>query len=224
MSKKYYWETNSAKERTVFIKSLITLYIQTFEGHVPELVNWDLSLFYLDERSYQRAVITNRPGSVSPIKSPTSNFTTNTTQSVGSVPFSAPTERTRRNEILNKAPYSSNSTLNEVNKRYELEQQQQQEEAELRRLEEQKRLQLQKENEMKRLEEERRIKQEERKRQMELEHQRQLEEEERKPQMELEAKKQMELKRQRQFEEEQRLKKRERTIGNTEKTKRTRNS
>ncbi|CAI4419196.1 BDN_1c_G0014550.mRNA.1.CDS.1 [Saccharomyces cerevisiae] len=227
MSKKYYWETNSAKERTVFIKSLITLYIQTFEGHVPELVNWDLSLFYLDERSYQRAVITNRPGSVSPIKSPTSNFTTNTTQSVGSVPFSAPTERTRRSETesvnpvstpasveyhagmksLNKAPYSSNSTLNEVNKRYELEQQQQQEEAELRRLEEQKRLQLQKENEMKRLEEERRIKQEERKRQMELEHQRQLEEEERKRQMELEAKKQMELKRQRQFEEEQRLKK-----------------
>ena len=229
MGKKYYWETNSAKERTVFIKSLITLYIQTFEGHVPELVNWDLSLFYLDERSYQRAVITNRPGSISPIKSPTSNFTTNTAQSMGSLPSSAPVDRARRSETesdnpvatptsvayhpgmksLNKAPYSSNSTLNEVNRRYELEQQQQQEEAEQRRLEEQRKLQLKKENEMKKIEEERRIKQEEQRRQMELEleHQRQFEEEERKRQMELENRREMELKRQRQFEEEQRLNK-----------------
>ncbi|CCK72704.1 GTP-Rho binding exocyst subunit SEC3 KNAG_0L00830 [Huiozyma naganishii CBS 8797] len=56
MGKTYYWETNSPKERTVFIKSLIKMYSQVFEGHVPELVNWDLSMFYLDERSYSRAV------------------------------------------------------------------------------------------------------------------------------------------------------------------------
>ncbi|GAV55527.1 hypothetical protein ZYGR_0AV01590 [Zygosaccharomyces rouxii] len=60
MSKKYYWETNSAKERVVFIKSLVNTYMQAFDGHVPELVNWDLSMFYLDERAYQRAVIRNR--------------------------------------------------------------------------------------------------------------------------------------------------------------------
>ncbi|CAI1947379.1 hypothetical protein SEUBUCD646_0E00890 [Saccharomyces eubayanus] len=210
MGKQYYWETNSAKERTVFIKSLITLYIQTFEGHVPELINWDLSLFYLDEKSYQRAVITNRSGSISPIKSPTSNFAANTAQSMGSIPSSSSFDRARRSETendvsantptgvayhteiksLSKAPYSSNSTLNEVNRRYELEQQQQQQEAEQRRLEEQRELQLQKENEMQRLEEEKRRRQEEQKRQMELE-----------------SKRQQELELQRQSEEEQRLKK-----------------
>ncbi|CAI4038474.1 hypothetical protein SMKI_05G0840 [Saccharomyces mikatae IFO 1815] len=221
MGKKYYWETNSAKERTVFIKSLITLYIQTFEGHVPELVNWDLSLFYLDERSYHRAVITNRAGPISPIKSPTSNFAVNSAKSMGSVPSSTSFDRTRRSETegnipvatptgttyhpgtksLNKPPYSSNSTLNEVNRRYEQEQQQQQQEAEQRRSEDQRKMQLQKENEIKRLEEEKRIKQEERKKQieLELELQRQIEEEEQKRKMELE--------RQQQFEEEQRLNK-----------------
>lgn len=229
MGKNYYWETNSAKERTVFIKSLISLYIQTFEGHVPQLVNWDLSLFYLDERSYQRAVITNRPGSVSPIKSPTSNFAANTVQSMDSAPSSTSFDRARRSEVegvipvttptnvtyhpeiksLNKAPYSSNSTLNEVNRRYELEQQQQQQEAEQRRLEERGKLQLQKENEIQKLEEEKRIKQEERKRQMELEleRQRQIEKEEKERQMELESKRKLELERQRQYEEEQRLNK-----------------
>lgn len=60
MSKKYYWETNSAKERVVFIKSLVNTYMQAFDGHVPELINWDLSMFYLDERAYQRAVIRNK--------------------------------------------------------------------------------------------------------------------------------------------------------------------
>ncbi|KAL3231340.1 Exocyst complex component SEC3 [Nakaseomyces bracarensis] len=61
MGKVYYWETNSSKERAVFIKSLVSLYLQTFEGKVPELVNWDLSLFYLDEKSYNRAVINRSP-------------------------------------------------------------------------------------------------------------------------------------------------------------------
>lgn len=188
---------------------MITLYIQTFEGHVPELINWDLSLFYLDEKSYQRAVITNRPGSISPIKSPTSNFAANTAQSMGSVPSSSSFDRARRFEAendvpantptgvayhtemksLSKAPYSSNSTLNEVNRRYELEQQQLQLEAEQKRLEEQRKLQLQKENEMQKLEEEKRIKQEEQKRKMEQE-----------------SKRQQELELQRQAEEEQRLK------------------
>lgn len=65
MGKKYYWETNSAKEKTVFVKTLIKIYMQVFDGRVPELVNWDLSMFYLDERSYQRAVIT-RHGSSQP--------------------------------------------------------------------------------------------------------------------------------------------------------------
>lgn len=60
MSKKYYWETNSAKERVVFIKSLVNTFMQASDGHVPELVNWDLSMFYLDERAYQRAVIRNK--------------------------------------------------------------------------------------------------------------------------------------------------------------------
>lgn len=57
IGKKYYWQTNSSKERTVFIKSLVKIFSQTFDGHVPELINWDLSMFYLDEKSYQRAVI-----------------------------------------------------------------------------------------------------------------------------------------------------------------------
>lgn len=57
LGKKYYWETNSAKERTVFVKTLVKIFSQIFEGHVPELVNWDLAMFYLDEKSYERAVI-----------------------------------------------------------------------------------------------------------------------------------------------------------------------
>ncbi|AET39512.1 GTP-Rho binding exocyst subunit SEC3 Ecym_4472 [Eremothecium cymbalariae DBVPG len=57
MGKKYYWETNSAKERTVFIKSIVKMYMENSGGHVPQLVNWDLAMFYLDEQSYQRAVI-----------------------------------------------------------------------------------------------------------------------------------------------------------------------
>lgn len=58
MGKRYYWETNTAKERTVFIRSLVKIYMENSGGHVPQLFNWDLSLFYLDETSYQRAKIT----------------------------------------------------------------------------------------------------------------------------------------------------------------------
>ncbi|SSD62187.1 uncharacterized protein SCODWIG_03949 [Saccharomycodes ludwigii] len=57
MTKKYYWETNTAKERTIFTKTLVKIYMDYFEGRVPILINWDLSMFYLDERSYERAVI-----------------------------------------------------------------------------------------------------------------------------------------------------------------------
>lgn len=68
MGKKYYWETNSAKERIVFIKSLVKIYMENSGGHVPALVNWDLSMFYLDEKSYERALIqpTNRNNSQKP--------------------------------------------------------------------------------------------------------------------------------------------------------------
>ena len=58
MGKRYYWETNTAKERTVFIKSLVNIYMQALSGKVPELINWDLGMFYMDEKSYRRAVIT----------------------------------------------------------------------------------------------------------------------------------------------------------------------
>ncbi|SCV05992.1 LANO_0H19724g1_1 [Lachancea nothofagi CBS 11611] len=57
MGKRYYWETNTAKERTVFIKSLVKIYMEDSGGHVPRLVNWDLGLFYLDDNSYRRALI-----------------------------------------------------------------------------------------------------------------------------------------------------------------------
>lgn len=63
MGKKYYWETNSAKERTIFIKSLVKIYMDNSAGRIPQLINWDLSMFYLDENSYQRAVVS---GSVRP--------------------------------------------------------------------------------------------------------------------------------------------------------------
>ncbi|CCD22984.1 GTP-Rho binding exocyst subunit SEC3 NDAI_0A08310 [Naumovozyma dairenensis CBS 421] len=74
MGKVYYWETNSSKERTVFVKSLVKIYMQMLSGRVPQLVNWDLSMFYLDEKSYQRAVITRQQqtptsGMTSPISS-----------------------------------------------------------------------------------------------------------------------------------------------------------
>ncbi|AMD20753.1 HDR010Cp [Eremothecium sinecaudum] len=59
MGKRYYWETNSAKERTVFVKSVVKIYMENSNGRLPQLINWDLSLFDLDERVYQRAVISS---------------------------------------------------------------------------------------------------------------------------------------------------------------------
>ncbi|CCH57908.1 hypothetical protein TBLA_0A01080 [Henningerozyma blattae CBS 6284] len=87
LTKKYYWETNSSKERKVFVKSLINIFMQAFNGRVPELVNWDLSLFHLDETSYNRAVIKHSTSSntntaqistSAPLISSTSNTTNET--------------------------------------------------------------------------------------------------------------------------------------------------
>ncbi|SCU89067.1 LADA_0E13520g1_1 [Lachancea dasiensis] len=77
MGKRYYWETNSAKERTVFIKTLIKIFMEDSGGRVPRLLQWDLSLFYLDETSYHRALITSphqantRVSGISASKTPT---------------------------------------------------------------------------------------------------------------------------------------------------------
>lgn len=135
LGKKYYWETNSAKERTVFIKSLINAFMQAFDGHVPELVNWDLSTFYLDEKSYNRAVITRTPST-----SRTTTTTTTTSESTrenGNGDHAAAhsqvksperadrlgqdSQVTRGNVVnaLNKVPYANSPTIIEANKRYE---------------------------------------------------------------------------------------------------------
>lgn len=57
MNKTYYWETNSGRERTAFIKTLVKIYMDHFTNHVPELVGWDLGMWYLNEASYKRALV-----------------------------------------------------------------------------------------------------------------------------------------------------------------------
>lgn len=52
LRKDYYWETNTSKERQVFVTSLVRIYRKFKNGLVPQLINWDLSLFGLDEKSY----------------------------------------------------------------------------------------------------------------------------------------------------------------------------
>lgn len=94
MGKKYYWETNSAKERTVFIKSLVSIFMENSRGRVPVLINWDLSLFYLDQRSYERAVLQKKPasGSVSKTSTATQSLQLQNTQpQVGSATIVTPT-------------------------------------------------------------------------------------------------------------------------------------
>lgn len=56
LGKNYYWETNSPRERQVFITSLVRIYRKFTKGFVPILINWDLSLFGLDEESYNTFV------------------------------------------------------------------------------------------------------------------------------------------------------------------------
>ncbi|CCF60663.1 hypothetical protein KAFR_0L00560 [Kazachstania africana CBS 2517] len=142
MGKKYYWETNTAKERTVFIKTLVKIYIQVFEGHVPELINWDLSTFYLDERSYKRAVVTRTSVTPTPIASPEKAMASLSLDQASvpqhenilvseqnitrpqkfETPLKAPTEQTPQRNSLTKAPYSKNkTTLNEATNKLVLE-------------------------------------------------------------------------------------------------------
>lgn len=53
LGKDYYWETNSPRERQVFIGSLIRTYRKFKQGLLPILLNWDLATFGLDEESYK---------------------------------------------------------------------------------------------------------------------------------------------------------------------------
>lgn len=53
LRKNYYWETNSTKERQVFVTSLVRIYRKFTNGFVPFLINWDLSIFGLDEENYK---------------------------------------------------------------------------------------------------------------------------------------------------------------------------
>ncbi|SCU84129.1 LAFA_0D08306g1_1 [Lachancea sp. 'fantastica'] len=92
MGKRYYWETNTAKERTVFVKTLIRIYMEDSGGRVPQLLNWDLALFYMDRNSYQRALISSSeqkdlPGSTA---SPSRPPTTGSKQSSGMSGSDAP--------------------------------------------------------------------------------------------------------------------------------------
>ncbi|XBW38520.1 hypothetical protein QEN19_004109 [Hanseniaspora menglaensis] len=60
MNKLYYWETNSGRERTAFIKTLVKIYMDHFANQVPELIGWDLGMWYLNEASYQNALMMNK--------------------------------------------------------------------------------------------------------------------------------------------------------------------
>ncbi|QLL34006.1 hypothetical protein HG536_0F03310 [Torulaspora globosa] len=123
MGKKYYWETNSAKERTVFIKSLINTYMQAFDGHVPQLINWDLSIFYLDERSYQRAVITRVSGTDAASVNKTSGHSmpqagpASPLGNINSMRDADASQQPTAN-LLHRAPYSNSPTIAEASKRY----------------------------------------------------------------------------------------------------------
>ena len=70
LGKSYYWETQSSRERQVFITSLVRVYRKFKNGFVPKLINWDLKLFGLDDASYK--LFLNKdlptPNSESPVK------------------------------------------------------------------------------------------------------------------------------------------------------------
>ncbi|QLQ81617.1 hypothetical protein HG537_0F03780 [Torulaspora globosa] len=118
MGKKYYWETNSAKERTVFVKSLINTYMQAFDGHVPQLINWDLSIFYLDERSYQRAVITRISGADAASGNRTSGQSMPHAEAASPLGNIADTNQQPTGNFLHRAPYSNSPTITEASNRY----------------------------------------------------------------------------------------------------------
>lgn len=148
IGKKYYWQTNSSKERTVFIKSLVKIFSQTYDGHVPELVNWDLSMFYLDEKSYQRAVIhQNNKTEISPnlnqsqpqyqnlensnyvsaventnindYNSRMSPVNPNLKTNIPKSNVPIKETNTQTYKSLNKSPYTNHSTLNEVSRNFD---------------------------------------------------------------------------------------------------------
>lgn len=56
LGKNYYWETSTTKERQVFVTSLIRIYRKFKHGFVPELINWDLKIFGLDDELYKSFV------------------------------------------------------------------------------------------------------------------------------------------------------------------------
>lgn len=76
MSKNYYWETNSPKERRVWLTSIVEKYIKYTNGATPELVNCDVSYFHLDKlyNQFQNkgAVVNNNQisSTTSPFNSP----------------------------------------------------------------------------------------------------------------------------------------------------------
>lgn len=49
MGKQYYWETNSPKERRVWLTSLLEKYIKYTNGKIPNLVNCDVNYFHLED-------------------------------------------------------------------------------------------------------------------------------------------------------------------------------
>ncbi|CCH41582.1 Exocyst complex component [Wickerhamomyces ciferrii] len=53
LGKDYYWETNSTKERQVFVTSLVRIYRKFTNGFLPILINWDFGIFGLDEEQYK---------------------------------------------------------------------------------------------------------------------------------------------------------------------------
>lgn len=194
LGKNYYWETNSTKERTVFIKSLVTLYMQSFDGHVPELVNWDLSLFYLDDKSYQRALYRPSSRTSSQVSSPVlpqSAQSLNNTYSTGASQYSPlistttqPTPNMNANSersSLNKIPYSTGSTVNDASRRFEIEQHQEQERMRIEKEILDRRMQEKAQQELNRQEQERKIQEtahEEmvRQRQLEIDHEKRQQE------------------------------------------------
>ncbi|KAG0668656.1 hypothetical protein C6P45_004496 [Maudiozyma exigua] len=187
IGKQYYWETNSAKERTVFIKSLIKIYMQVFDGRVPELINWDLSMFYLDERSYSRAVITREPSQ------PNSPTTGNSQQAANIAASFQPANNS----------HASNTNTNAVNlqqqKDIQLQQQKEQQQRELQ-------LQQQKEQQMK-IQRQKEIEQQKQRelelqmqKEQEMQRQRQREEQQRQHELEMQKQRELEMQKQRELE------------------------
>lgn len=171
IGKKYYWETNSAKERTVFIKSLIKIYMQVFDGRVPELINWDLSMFYLDERSYSRAVITRESSQPNSPSTGTSHEATTITSG-----FQSSNNLNKQVRNVHSANTDISSHQNQRDMQLQQQKEQQMKLQKQKEIEEQKQreleLQMQREQEMQR---ERQREEQQRQRELKMQKQRELE-------------------------------------------------